>query len=119
MDKDKYISLKQYKTKRIIFGSLYKLVSRPKREFSVSGGTIQQGNKVKLPGLVLESHISWTEYIITVVSKMGKGVAVTRKRSRYVQSHTLGHVSKSMILCNLDYCSSVWTSASKTNPAKL
>lgn len=52
------------KTKSIVFGSRHRLVSKPKLGLSIFGEPIQLADKAKLLGLVLDSHLSWTDKLV-------------------------------------------------------
>lgn len=107
------------KTKSIILGSSHKLSSRPTLRLNLSGELIEQVDKVKLLGLRIDSQLSWSEHIDTVIKKMGNGISMVRKCLPYVNENILGQVVKSLILSHLDYCSPVWSSASKSLLNKL
>ena len=95
------------KTKSIILGSSHKLSSTPKMSFNLSGEPIEQVDKVKLLGTIIDSRPSWAEHIDTIVKKMGWGISMVRKCLSYVPTHIV------------DYCAPVWSSASKGQLKKL
>ena len=107
------------KTMSIIFGSNYRLSNNPKINLQIDGQTIQQVRTVKLLGLWLDSTLSWSEHIDKVVGKMGRAVAITRKCVPFLTSNLFRQVVCSLVLCHLDYCSVVWSSASNVLIQKL
>ena len=66
-------------TKSIILGSRHKLSSTPKMSLNSSGEPIEQVDKVKLLGTIINSQLSCTEHINTIVKKMGCGISLVRK----------------------------------------
>lgn len=107
------------KTMSIIFGSKYRLSDNPKINIQVNGQNIQQVKKVKLLGLWLDSTLSWSDHINTVVAKMGRAVAVVRKCAQFLNSQLFSRVVCTLVLCHLDYCSVVWSAASSSHLKKL
>lgn len=107
------------KTKSILFGSRHKLATKPKLELYVAKDPIEQVEKVKLLGMVIDNHLSWSEHIDRIIQKMGSGIHYIRQCAPYVPFKILEQVCKSLILSHLDYCSVIWASASKKDLAKL
>lgn len=107
------------KTKSILFGSRHKLATKPKLELYVAKEPIEQVEKLKLLGMVIDNHLSWSQHIDRIIQKMGSGIHFTRQCSPYVPFKIQEQVCKSLILSHLDYCSVVWASASKRELAKL
>ena len=52
------------KTKSIILGLIHKLSSTPKMSLNLSGEPIEQVDKVKLLGTIIDSRLSWAEHTI-------------------------------------------------------
>lgn len=107
------------KTVSIIFGSKYRLSDNPKINIQVNGQNVQQVKKVKLLGLWLDSTLSWSDHINKVVVKMGRAVAVVRKCAQFLKLQLFSRVVCTLVLCHLDYCSVVWSSASSSHLKKL
>ena len=107
------------KTKSIILGSFHKLSSKPTLKLKIAKVPIEQLNTVKLLGVLIDNSLTWSEHVDSIVKKMGSGIAMVRKCLPYVPAHILGQVVKSLVLSYLDYCSPVWSSASKTVLDKL
>ena len=112
-------ALNALKTVCMIFGSKHKLAHGPELKLVVEGQSLKQVNKVKLLGLRLDSASSWSDHIDYIVTKMGREVATTRKCSPFLPSSLLRQIVCSLVLCHLDYCSVIWSSASKTLLRKL
>ena len=62
---------------------------------NLSGEPIEQVDKVKLVGTIIDSQLSWAEHIDTIVKKMGCGISTVRKCLSYVPTHIVGQVAKS------------------------
>ena len=89
--------------------------SKPSGSFK--GGEMGQG--LKLLGVRLDHLLSWSDQIDHIVSKMGRGIAMSRKCSVYCPTATLKNVVQSLVLSHLYYCPVVWTSAAQTHRRKL
>ena len=64
---------------------------------NLSGEPIEQVDKVKLLGTIIDSQLSWAEHIDTIVNKVGCGISMLRKCISYVPTHIVGQVAKSLI----------------------
>ena len=71
--KDSKLVMNADKTKCIIFGSRHMLVDDPQLQLSISGIPIEQVQKAKLLGVLLDSQLSWSDHIDGIVMKMGRG----------------------------------------------
>lgn len=107
------------KTVSIIFGSNYYMARNPILNLQIDGQLIQYVRKVKLLGLWLDNTLSWSEHINKIVLKMGRAVAIVRKCAPFIPSSLLCQTVHSLVLCHLDYCSVIWSSASKQLIRKL
>ena len=74
------------KTKSIILGSRHNLVIYT-MSLNLYGEAIEQVDKVKLLGTIIDSQLSWAEHIDTIVKKMGCGISMVRKCLSYVPTH--------------------------------
>lgn len=101
------------KTVCMMFGSNHKLAQDPKLNLLIDSQPILQVKKTKLLGLCLDSALSWSDHITKIVSRMGGALAVTRKCAPFLKRSMLNQIVRSLVLCHLDYCSGVWSSASK------
>ena len=81
------------KTKSIILGSRHNLSSTPKMRLNLYGEPIEQVDKVKLLGTIIDSLLSWAEHIDTIVKNVGCGISMVRKCHSYVPTHIMGQVA--------------------------
>lgn len=114
-----HLVLNVSKTKALLIGSKQKLAHSAELKLKLAGKSLQQVDKARLLGLVIDSNLSWSEHINTIVNKMGRAIATTKKCCHYVKRDTLEIITKSLILCHLTYCSEVWSSASRKDLTKL
>ena len=107
------------KTKAIVFGSRYMLSSNPQLNLTLAGQPVEQVKETKLLGMVLDSGLKWTKQIDSIIIKMGRSIAVTRKCTKYLTPTVLKEVIQALVLSNLEYCPVIWSSAAKTQIQKL
>ena len=107
------------KTKSILIGSKHQLEANPKLNLSIDNIHIEQVYEVKLLGITIDNAMSWSKHIDNIVCRMGRGVAVVRRVSRYMTVEIRRQVLNAIVLSLLDYCFIVWSSASKGNLEKL
>ena len=117
--KDNKLALNVTKTKSIIFRSRYMRMSDPQMHLSMSGIPIEQVSRIKLLGVFLDSHLSWSDQIDCIITKMGRGLAMVKKCSSYLTSTVMGQVIQSLVFCHLYYCPVVWSAATKVELSKL
>lgn len=96
------LALNLSKTKSMIIGSKQKLRLGSELKLHIARQRIQRVEKAKLLGLVINSSLSWTEHINTIVNRMGCGIALTKKCCNYVNQETLKIVINIMSLVILN-----------------
>ena len=94
-------------------------MSDPQMHLSMSGIPIEQVSRIKLLGVFLDSHLSWSDQIDCIITKMGRGLAMVKKCSSYLTSTVMGQVIQSLVFCHLYYCPVVWSAATKVELSKL
>ena len=62
------------KTQSIILGTKQKVATMPNLDLHIANELIQQVDKIKLLGLVIDSHLPWSEHINKIISKMRVGI---------------------------------------------
>ena len=101
------------KTAAMLFGSSKKLAQESKLNLIIDGQHIQQVKKTKLLGVHLDGELSWSDHINKIAAKMGAGIGAARKFAPFLPPLLLNQIVCSLVLCHLDYCTGVWSSASK------
>ena len=117
--RDNKLVLNIAKTKCMVFGSSHKLANDPQLNLSLGDKPVEQVKTAKLLGITLDPRLSWSEHIDNIVTKMARGTAMTRKCAKYVTPNILNQVIQSLVLSQLDYCPSIWSSAAKKDLSKL
>lgn len=109
------------KTKCIYCKISYMLPSITPLNLHIESNVVEQVIRFKLLGVRLDNLLSWSEsdQIDHIVSKMGRGIAMSRKCSVYCPTATLKNVVQSLVLSHLYYCSVVWSSAAQKHLRKL
>ena len=77
----------------------------------MNGVAAEQVEETKLLGITLDCKLSWSKHIASMVAKMGRGLAVIKRCSAFLTSHSKKQVLQALVLSNLDYCPVVWSSA--------
>ena len=68
---------------------------------------------------MVDSTLTWSSHINSVVSKMGRAIGTVRRCCSSVTRPLLRQIVQSLVLCHLDYCSAVWSSANGGELKKL
>uniref|UniRef100_A0A669AV95 Reverse transcriptase domain-containing protein n=1 Tax=Oreochromis niloticus TaxID=8128 RepID=A0A669AV95_ORENI len=107
------------KSKSMSIGSRVRLVNCPQLNLSIAGPVLEQVTQIKLLGVTINHHLSWSQHINSVIKKMGQGIAIARKCSFYITSSIMKDVINALVLSHLEYCSSIWSAANKTDLNRL
>ena len=67
----------------------------------------------KLLGVTLDWILSWSKHIDTVVAKMGRSLSIIKRCSAFLITLSTRQVLQGLVLSHLDYCSVVWSGATK------
>lgn len=74
---------------------------------------------LQLLGVTIDSSLSWTSNIKNIIVKMSRAISNLRRCAYFLTSSVTKQVIQALVLSQLDYCSVVWSSASKTDLTKL
>ena len=107
------------KTKCIVLGTRHRLSTSPKLDLNLCSLAVQQVESTKLLGVMLDCTLSWSKHIDYILLKMGRAIGVSRKCASFVARPLLRRIVQSLVLCHLDYCSMVWSSANSGDLRKL
>lgn len=70
-------------------------------------------------GVSLNEQRTWSCQFDKIVAKRGTAVSVIRRCAYFLTDHSDRQIIQSLVLSHLDYCSVVWSSATKNNLHKL
>ena len=101
------------KTKSIVFGTNQSLNPKPQLNLV----EIEQVEVTKLHGVNLDCKLSRSKHIDTRVAKMGRCLSIIKRCSALTTLSTR-QVLQALVLSHLDYCSVVWSGATKRDLGK-
>lgn len=124
MDIDEWVvenrlKLNVSKTKCMIIGSKHSMRKDPKLNIYLKNQLLEQVAEIKLLGVTLDQTMSWTTHIGNIVTTMSRNVSLIRRNAHFMSLETRKFIVQSLVLCHLDYCSTVWASAAKKDLDKL
>jgi hypothetical protein len=74
---------------------------------------IEQVEVTKLLGVTLDGKLTWSKHIDAVVAKMGRSLSIIKRCSTFLTTLSTRQVLQALVLSHLDYCSVVWSGATK------
>ena len=92
----------------VLFGSRPALSQSPRLRVTLDGRDLLQIQKVKYPGVVFDSHLSWNDHIEGLRSKTNRIVKMLRRLHQFVPPKAVQKLYSSLVLSALDYCDVVW-----------
>ena len=98
------LHLNSVKTKVILFGSRPALSQSPKLNIVFEGKLLQQVNYVQYLGVLLDSHLSWNDYLLQLRQKTSKTVKMLRRLSHMVPSETIDKLCIVITICIIHVC---------------
>ncbi|XDV11531.1 hypothetical protein PO909_000447 [Leuciscus waleckii] len=107
------------KTKCIVFGTKRMLGNPCNLNLIIDTSVEEQVSQTKLLGVKLDSQLSWADQIDHIVSKVAKGIALSRRCSVYCPPLVMKTVVQSLVLSHLGYCPVIWSSATQGHLKKL
>ena len=113
------LKLNVLKTKSILLGSRYMLRSNPELNLVLQGEVIEQVKEAKLLGVIIDDTLSWSMQIRKMVDKMSSNISMIRRSVHLLTHSTIKLALKSLVLSSLDYCPTIWSSASTKDLCKL
>ena len=79
---------------------------------------IEQVEVTKLLGVSMDCKLSWSKHFGTT-AKMGRSMSMMRCCSNFLTALSTRQVLQALVLLHLDYCSVVWSGATKNDLGKL
>lgn len=107
------------KTKCIVFGTKNALAKPCDLNLIMNASCIEQVTHTKLLGVRLESQLSWADQIDDIVTKMGRGIAMSRRCIPYCPPSVMKKVVQALVLSHLEYCCVIWSNAAQGHLKKL
>ena len=80
---------------------------------------IEQVEVTKILGVTLDCKLSWSKHIDAKVAKMGRSLSIIKCCSAFLRILLTRQVLQALVLPHLDYCSVVWSRATKSDLGKL
>lgn len=113
------LALNVDKSTSMIFWKRSKLITEPSLNLLVNGLQLRQVMQAKLLGVTLDSYLSWSAHVDGMIVKMGNGIGMSRKCMSYIPISIAKQVVQSLVLCHLENCPIIWSSASQKDLRKL
>lgn len=107
------------KTNCITFGSNHTLKCEPLLNMLINDVKVNQVRETKLLGVTLDERLSWSTQINKTIAKMGAGISVIKRCTKYLTNTSKRQVIQALILSNMDYCPVVWSNLAKDKIKKL
>ena len=96
------------KTNYIIFTSKGKSCNKNVSIIKIDGNNIQQVNKTKFLGIIIEEHLNWATHISHLCNIIARNVGILQKLRYFIQADVLKILYHSLILSHLEYCTLLW-----------
>ena len=111
------LSLNIDKTNYMIFRP--KNRNDPSPDIMINGAQINQVEKAKFLGVMIDDKLNWSEHTKQVVKKMSKGIGIIIKARKHFNKETLLNLYNTMVLPFISYCVHVWGKAASTQINKI
>ena len=111
------LSLNIDKTNFMIFRPKNK--NDPCPDIKISGSKIDQVNKAKFLGVIIDNKLNWSDHTKHVIQKISKGIGIIVKARKYFNQETLLNLYNTMVLPFISYCIHVWGKAASTHINKI
>ena len=96
------------KTNYIIFTSKGKSYNKNVSNIKIDGNNIQQVNKTKFLGIIIEEHLNWATHISHLCNIIARNVGILQKLRYFIPAYVLKILYHSLILSHLQYCTLLW-----------
>ena len=83
------------------------------------GVPLNQSNRSKSLGLIIDENLSWKAHIYEICKKVSSGIDVFKRASPFVSMHTTIKIYKGLIEPHFDYCSAIWDDLNQQLSEKL
>ena len=106
------LSLNVSKSSFIIFHPPQKKLQ--KVFIKINSEIIPEKNNTKYLGVVLDKHLSWTEHIHYLNTKLYKSIGMISKLRHYVSQTLLRTIYFAFFQSHIEYCINIWTCTTRT-----
>ena len=107
------------KTNYIIFTSKGKSYNKNVSNIKIDGNNIQQVNKTKFLGIVIEEHLNWAMHISHLCNIIARNVGILQKLRYFIPAYVLKILYHSLVLSHLQYCTLLWANSYHSHLHKL
>ena len=107
------------KTNYIIFTSKGKSYNKNVSNIKIDGNNIQQVNKTKFLGIVIEEHLNWAMHISHLCNIIERNVGILQKLRYFIPAYVLKILHHSLVLSHLQYCILLWANSYHSHLHKL
>ena len=107
------------KTNHIIFTSKGKSYNKNVSNIQLDGNNIQQVNKTKFLGIVIEEHLNWAMHISHLCNIIARNVGILQKLRYFIPADVLKILYHSLVLSHLHYCTLLWANSYHSHQHKL
>ena len=111
------LSLNIDKTNFMVFKGKIKNHHDP--HIMINGSRIDQVQKAKFLGVIIDCNLRWTDHIKHVTQKISKGIGIIIKARKYFNCETLLNLYNTLILPYISYCIHVWGTAANVYSSKI
>ena len=80
---------------------------------------VEQVEVSKLLAVTMDCKLSWSKHIDTTVAKMGRSISMIKHCSTFFTARSTMQVLQALVLSHLNWCSVVWSGATKKGLRKI
>ena len=88
----------------MIFTSKGKSYNKNISNIHIDGNIIQQVNKTKFIGIIIEEHLNWATHINPLCNIIARNVGILQKLRYFIPAYVLKILYHSLILSHVQYC---------------
>ena len=103
------LSINTNKTNYVVFGPLSQIWDV---SICLNDKVIDKVNSTTFLGVCIDSNLSWSDHINSISNKISRGVGILSKLKHFLPRTVLRSLYQTLVLPHLQYCCSVWSSAS-------
>ena len=107
------------KTNFMIFCAKNKYYNKGETKLKVDSVPVEQVDETKFLGVYIDTKLNWSSHINHVANKISKNIGVITRARKVLNKKTLITMYYTFIYPYLNYCCTVWGSASSTHLSKL